>query len=352
MPVLEGPRRLERRQLQVPEVGDDGGVLRMEACGLCDTDHEQDVGLRPAGGRSCRGTRRWASSARRLGRGGASRSATARRYRCSSPAARAMPASAASTAGAAATGSSTCTASCRSTGAPGHWSGYATHGYLAHDSLLLPVTDEPDPVLVTLFNPLGVEIRWGRTVPGTKPCPCDVVAVLGAGIRGLSAVGRRPGSRSRARARTGSGPRDAHRLDAAKAFGADVAVDVTMTHPVKAVPRRHPGAGRRLTAKAPAAFGQAADLARAGGTIVVAGTRGVAETPRFNAHTLVYKELRILGPWASAPRRTGWRLELPASGRGTSSPNSPGKWSGSTVPEICCAGWPVRPTAIIPCTRW
>jgi alcohol dehydrogenase len=46
--VLEGPRRLVARQLAVPEVGDDDAVLRVEACGLCGTDHEQYTGHIPS----------------------------------------------------------------------------------------------------------------------------------------------------------------------------------------------------------------------------------------------------------------------------------------------------------------
>ncbi|MDM1918245.1 alcohol dehydrogenase, partial [Mycobacteroides abscessus] len=39
--VLTGPRSLQRRQMIIPDVGDRGAILRVEACGLCGTDHEQ-----------------------------------------------------------------------------------------------------------------------------------------------------------------------------------------------------------------------------------------------------------------------------------------------------------------------
>ena len=42
--VLERPRHLVERRLALPEVGDDDGLLRVEACGLCGTDHEQYTG--------------------------------------------------------------------------------------------------------------------------------------------------------------------------------------------------------------------------------------------------------------------------------------------------------------------
>src|SRR5438874_11326385 len=45
--ALEGPRQLAEREVPLPEVGDDDGVLRIEACGLCGTDHELWTGTLP-----------------------------------------------------------------------------------------------------------------------------------------------------------------------------------------------------------------------------------------------------------------------------------------------------------------
>jgi threonine dehydrogenase-like Zn-dependent dehydrogenase len=42
--VLEAPRRLVARELAVPEVGEGDALVRMAACGLCGTDHEQYTG--------------------------------------------------------------------------------------------------------------------------------------------------------------------------------------------------------------------------------------------------------------------------------------------------------------------
>ena len=47
--VLEAPRRLVERRLDLPPVGADDGLLRVEACGLCGTDHEQYTGQLHAG---------------------------------------------------------------------------------------------------------------------------------------------------------------------------------------------------------------------------------------------------------------------------------------------------------------
>src|SRR5262245_21410325 len=47
--VLEGPRSLVAREFTIPDIGVDDGILRIEACGLCGTDHEQYTGHIPAG---------------------------------------------------------------------------------------------------------------------------------------------------------------------------------------------------------------------------------------------------------------------------------------------------------------
>ena len=39
--VLREARHLEPTTFDLPELGDDDGILRIEACGLCGTDHEQ-----------------------------------------------------------------------------------------------------------------------------------------------------------------------------------------------------------------------------------------------------------------------------------------------------------------------
>jgi alcohol dehydrogenase len=179
--------------------------------------------------------------------------------------------------------------------APGLWGGYATHLHLPSDAML-PIPDSLDPVLATVFNPLGAGIRWGATIPETKSG--DVVVVLGPGIRGLCAAVAAKEAGASFVALTGLGPRDRDRLDIAHRFGVDLAIDVALDDPTAALKRATGGLADvvvDVTAKAPAAFAQAVALARPGGTIVVAGTRGGGGAPGFEPDHLVYKELRIMG---------------------------------------------------------
>ena len=317
--VLEQPRRLVARDFDLPEVGPDDGLLRVEACGLCGTDHEQYTGALPAGfafvpGHESvgviesvgeRAAAKWGVAAgdrvavEVFQSCGTCDECRAGRYRrCDRH------------------GLGDMYGFIDAARAPGLWGGYARYQYLAPDSLLLPVPDGLEPVVATLFNPLGAGIRWAVTVPETQPG--DVVAVLGPGVRGLAACVAAKEAGAGFVLVTGVGPRDDDRLTLAASFGADLAVDVATADPVRAL---RDATGRLadvvvdVTAKAPAALGQAVGLARAGGTIVMAGTRGSAETPGFWPDLIVYKELRILGALGVDAPAYRAALDLLASGR-------------------------------------
>jgi alcohol dehydrogenase len=299
--VLDEPRHLVERDFPMPEIGDDDGLLRVEGCGLCGTDHEQFTGTLPGpGGRPFIPGHESVGVIEAIGARAAARwgvdvgdrvavevflscrecdECRAGRYRrCVRHGMRDMYGFVAADV------------------APGLWGGYASHQYLAPDSMLLPVPPSLDPAVATLFNPLGAGIRWGVTVPDTQPGA--VVAVLGPGVRGLSACAAVKEAGASFVLITGYGPRDAGRLRLAREFGADLAVDVAVDDPVRAL-RDTTGALADVvvdvTAKAPAALGQAIALARTGGTVVLAGTRGSAETPGFWPDNIVYKELRLVG---------------------------------------------------------
>jgi alcohol dehydrogenase len=297
--VLEGPRHIAAREYPLPQIGDSDALLRVEACGLCGTDHEQYTGSLAADFQFIPGHEIVGviedigdEAARRWGVASGDRVAVEVFQSCRT--------------------CRECTGGsylrCEQHGladmygfvsvetAPALWGGYATHLYLSADALVLPVPGNLDPVTATLFNPLGAGIRWGVTVPGTKPG--NIVAVLGPGIRGLSALVAARSVGAEFVMVTGHGERDRLRLDTARDLGADLVVDVATTDPAAAL---REAAGRRadvvvhVAANAPTALGQAVACADVGATIVMAGLQGTPGVPGFHPDHVVRKGLTIRG---------------------------------------------------------
>jgi alcohol dehydrogenase len=178
----------------------------------------------------------------------------------------------------------------------GLWGGYANHMLLTADSIVLPVPTALDAVDATLFNPLGAGLRWGAYVGHVVEGM--VTAVLGPGLRGLYSVAAQKRAGAGFTLLTGAGPNDTDRLATGLRLGADLAVDVTQDDPKKALKAATGGLADvvvDVTANSPAAFLQALDLVRPGGTVVVAGTRGVTRIEQFNPDRIVSKEIRVIG---------------------------------------------------------
>jgi len=318
--VLERPRRLVIHDIPLPVVSDDDALVRVQACGLCGTDHEQYTG-ELAGGFAFVPGHETVGIIESIGPRAAQRWGVAAGDRVAVEVFQSCRDCKACVDGE--------YRRCERHGladmygfisverAPGLWGGYAEYQYLAPDSMLLPVPKALDAVVATVFNPLGAGIRWGATIPGT--CPGDVVAVLGPGIRGLCVAAAAKDAGAEFVMMTGLGARDADRLALASRFGVDLVVDVAVDDPVAAL--RYATGGLAdvvvdVTAKAPAAFAQAIELARPAGTVVVAGTRGWGTgAPGFVPDMVVLRELRIVG--ALGVDATAYRaaLDVLASGR-------------------------------------
>ena len=317
--MLEAPEQLRARPFDFPEIGDDDGLLRIEACGLCGTDHEQFTGALPAGfafvpGHEAVGIVEAIGSAAsaRWGVAVGDRVAVEVFQSCRE----CEPCLAGQYNKCVRHGLGDMYGFISTEKSPGLWGGYATHQYLAPDTMLHRVPDTLDPIIATLFNPLGAGIRWAATVGGIKSG--DVVAVLGPGIRGLSAsVAAREAGASFVMV-TGHGERDRGRLAVAKAFGADLTVDVATHDPVAEL-KAHTGGLAHVvvdvTARAPAALAQAIAVAAPGGTVVLAGTRASGETPGFWPDLIVFKELHIVGALGVDAPAYRAALDLLASGR-------------------------------------
>jgi alcohol dehydrogenase len=145
------------------------------------------------------------------------------------------------------------------------------------DTSTYPVPVGPadeDVLMLADILPTGYEVGVlnGRVSPG------DVVAVVGAGPVGLSAIS---GSRLYSPSHVVAIDLADSRLDAAKGFGADVVVNSTREDPWDVVSGLTGGLGADVSIEAvgvPAAFELAARLARPGGHIANIGVHGEPAT--------------------------------------------------------------------------
>ena len=245
----------------------------------------------------------------------------------------------------------TCTASSPSTASPGLWGGYAEYQYLGPDAMVLPVPDGLDPVTATLFNPLGAGIRWGVTRARHRSRATSSRS-SGPGVRGLAALvavraagaGVRAGHRARAAA-----TRRASRWPASSAptSTVDVADRAIRSRALRGAAGRLADVVVDVTAKAPAALGQAVALARPGGTVVLAGH------PRHERDAgLRARPRRLQG--AADPRRARrrrrprTRQRVGAARRGNARTRScrtrsPGSASAATLLEAMAGDGPAVP---------
>jgi threonine dehydrogenase-like Zn-dependent dehydrogenase len=298
--VLDEPRSLRSEEFPLPDIGAEDGLLRVEACGICGSDHEQYEGTisapypiipghEPVGVIEEIGE----VAAKRWGVNRGDRVAVEALLPC-----RRCP---------------QCVAGryslCRGEGPipggygfistrkpPSLWGGYAEYMYLAPNSLVHRLSDGVPAELAVLFNPLGAGFRWAVDMPGLKVG--DTVVILGPGQRGLAGVIACREAGAGCIIVTGLAA-DETKLALARRFGAHHTVNVEAEDPVARV--REITDGRMadvvvdVTAYALEAVNQAVKIARRGGTIVLAGIKGRRPVPNFLSDRVVVKELTVMG---------------------------------------------------------
>jgi threonine dehydrogenase-like Zn-dependent dehydrogenase len=294
--VLEAPRRLAPRELPVPEIGAEQALLRIETCGICGSDYEQYEGVlrtptpvipghEPLGVIEAIGdvaARRWNVD---VGDRVAVENMIACRYCAACLAGR----------------SHLCErrriySYVPLTESHGLFGAYAHHLVLEAGSMVHRIDAALPPALAVLFNPLGAGYRWAVEIPRTKPG--DTVLVLGPGQRGLAAViAAREAGASQILV-TGLSA-DAKKLTLARAFGADVTIDVEREDARRRVRELTGGRGAdvvvEVTSYATEPVAAALDFVAAGGTVVLAGTKGFRPIPDFVSDKIVLKEITVHG---------------------------------------------------------
>src|SRR5919201_2002816 len=187
--VLTNPRTREPRDFPRPPIGDDDGLLRIEAGGICGSDYEPSEGAQPQHedytpypvipgheplgiieeiGR--RAAARWGVSE-------GDRVAVRSGYGCGHCEAcrRWEPRACPKRGG---------TYGYRDVAKPPHlWGGYAERRYLSPYSVMKKMSPLLPAGVAVMFNPLAAGLSWAASIPGTGPR--DRVVIVGAGLKGL-----------------------------------------------------------------------------------------------------------------------------------------------------------------------
>jgi threonine dehydrogenase-like Zn-dependent dehydrogenase len=294
--VLVEPRKLEPRDLPVPDIDDDGAILRIEACGICGSDYEQFEGVlgtptpvipghEPLGVIEQIGD----AAARRWGVDVGDRVAVETMLSCRFCA--------------------PCLAGhyqlCRSrriysfiplADAPGLWGSYAEYMFLHANSVVHKVDPALPPEVAVMFNPLGAGYRRAVEIPRTKPG--DTVVILGPGQRGLSSVVACKEAGASQIVVTGL-EADEAKLRLAKRFGANATIDVENENAKQRIEELTDGIGADVVVDVSSYSTQpvrdALDFVTPGGTVVLAGVKGSKPIPDFVSDKIVRKEISIRG---------------------------------------------------------
>jgi threonine dehydrogenase-like Zn-dependent dehydrogenase len=170
--------------------------------------------------------------------------------------------------------------------------------------------------MAALYNPLGAGFAWAVAAPGLRFG--DTIAVLGPGQRGLACVIAAAAAGAAVVAVTGLGSRDGHKMALASELGADVVIDVEHDDPVDRVLAATAGLGVDVvvdtTPHATQPVLDAVRMVRPGGTVVVAGLKGVP-VEAFPSDEVAMRRLTIRGVRAVDHRSFRQAVRLIESGR-------------------------------------
>jgi threonine dehydrogenase-like Zn-dependent dehydrogenase len=303
--VQTAPRKLEARDLPLPEIDDDSGLLRVEACGICGSDYEQFEGVlrtplpvvpghEPLGVVAEIGER----AARRWGVDVGDRVAVETMLSCHH-------------CGPCLGGSYHLCDSRRIysyiplSEPPGLWGAYAQYLFLAPNCIVHKVDASLPASTAVMFNPLGAGFRWAVELPQTGPG--DRVVILGPGQRGLASVLACREAGAAQIIVTGLAA-DAKKLTLAREFGADATIDVENEDARARIRELTGGRGADVvvdvSSYATEPVAASIDYVRMGGTVVLAGVKGFQPIPNFVSDKVVMKEVTIKG--AIGVTRTGY----------------------------------------------
>lgn len=199
--------------------------------------------------------------------------------------------------------------------APGLWGGLAGYVYLHRNAVLHKVRGDLPPEIAVMYNPLGAGVRWtahlGQVGLG------DTVLILGAGQRGILSAAAAKAAGAGTVIMTGLAS-DAHKLALAREFGADHTIVVDEEDTVARVTEITDGeladVVLEMTPLAAQPLDDALRAVRHGGRIVVAGLKGGTKIP-LDSDLVVNKALTLVGAYGVDSRGYAEAIRILESGR-------------------------------------
>ena len=303
--VLTDPRKFEYREVDIPGIGPDEGILRVEAAGLCGTDWEQYLGhldntpwaVRPIiPGHEILGwiekvgvnaAKKWdvkegdrVTVEASIPCGQCFQCQVGRPVLCKDGMGYGLR---------------------MGFDNPPHlWGGYATHMYLHPGATLHKAPNDVPTDIMSLFNPMSNAVRWAVERPETGIG--DTIVIEGPGQRGLLAVVAAREAGAGKIIVTGTRD-DTLRLALAHELGADETIIVEDDDPVERVIDATDGKLADIvvdvSAFATEPITQAIEMVRPGGKVVVAGLKSFKPIPNFISDKLITKEIAMLGVLSS-----------------------------------------------------
>jgi threonine dehydrogenase-like Zn-dependent dehydrogenase len=303
--VQVGDRKFEVQNFDLPRIGRDDALMRVEACGLCGSDVDQydgklnGLGLRlpvipghePVGiieeigdeaarrWGVARGDRVAVEPVLGCGHCRACMTGNYRRCRVGRP--------------------GTAIAACGFIPthiAPALWGGLAEYMYLDPNVAIHKVSREIPAELAALYQPIAAGISWAHREPGTRIG--DTVVIFGAGQRGIAcAVAAREAGA--ARVIVVARRQSEYRLALARELGADATIHAEDDVAAR-IRELTQGEGADVaidvTANTMTPIPLAIEITKAGGVVVLAGVKGWGEAiPGLENDRIFSKELTIKG---------------------------------------------------------